>query len=87
MILIKSPGFRFSIPGRFAFSSHNFTLAVEPASYTVIVLRSNVEPSFLENCFVGERFNTLVSNEISFAPAYRSFKLISVFDDSVKVTP
>ena len=39
IILIKSPGFRFSIPGKFAFSSHNFTLAVVFASYTVIVLR------------------------------------------------
>ena len=39
MILIKSPGLIFSIPGRFAFSSHNFTLAVEFVSYTVIVLR------------------------------------------------
>ena len=29
IILIKSPGFSSSSPGRFAFSSHSFTLAVE----------------------------------------------------------
>ena len=29
MILIKSPGFNSSNPGRFAFSSQSFTLAVE----------------------------------------------------------
>ena len=39
IILIKSPGLIFSIPGRFALSSHNFTLAVEFVSYTVMVLR------------------------------------------------
>ena len=29
IIFTRSPGLMFSIPGRFAFSSHNFTLAVE----------------------------------------------------------
>ena len=49
--------------------THNFTLAVELLSYTVIFLRKNEVPSFLENCFAGETFKTLVSREISFAPA------------------
>ena len=68
MILIRSPGLRSSIPGKFAFSSQSFTLAVESPSYTVIVRKKKGVPSLREYCFAGERFNTRVSNEISFAP-------------------
>ena len=68
MILIRSPGLRSSIPGKFAFSSQSFTLAVAFPSYTVIVRKKKGVPSFLEYCFAGEKFNTRVSKEISFAP-------------------
>ena len=86
-ILTKSPGFRFSMPGRFAFSSHSFTLTVPPLSYTVIVLKRNSLPSLRENCLGFATFKTRVSSETSFAPLKMSFMEIPSFDGSPSDMP
>ena len=51
--------------GKFAFASHNFTLAVASASYTITVLKCKGEPSFLVNCFAGAILSTPASSTTS----------------------